>query len=191
MKNAIAKVTDGQLVSQYIQGSELALSQLIARHGDELLHFVYAKTRDEDVAQDIVQESWMKFVDAVKTGKYSEQGTFLAWIYRVARNKTMDYFRKQKRSKEQSMENCMFMVDAQMDEQFNADELMCMGDMHELMWKAVQNLPENQKEVLEMRIVAGMSFKEIAEETGVGINTALGRMRYAVINLRKQLADRV
>lgn len=191
MKNAIAKVTDGQLVSQYIQGSELALSQLIARHGDELLHFVYAKTRDEDVAQDIVQESWMKFVDAVKTGKYSEQGTFLAWIYRVARNKTMDYFRKQKRSKEQSMENCMFMVDAQMDEQFNADELMCMGDMHELMWKAVQNLPENQKEVIEMRIVAGMSFKEIAEETGVGINTALGRMRYAVINLRKQLADRV
>lgn len=191
MKHAIAKVTDSQLVSQYIQGSELALSQLVARHSDDLLHFVYAKTRDEDVSQDIVQESWMKFVDAVKRGKYAEQGTFLAWIYRVARNKTMDYFRKQKRNREQSMENCMFLVDGQMDDQFNADELMCMGDMHELMWQAVQNLPDNQKEVLEMRIVAGMSFKDIAEETGVGINTALGRMRYAVINLRKQLADSV
>jgi RNA polymerase sigma factor (sigma-70 family) len=173
------RISDAELVSKYVQGHEPALERLVLRHADALLHKIYLKVQDPELTQDIHQETWIKFVRAVKAGEYTEKGSFPAFIHRVATNLAYDYLRKQKRSPELSM--------GVEDGHMNAEEEALRNQWHADVKLAVEQLPEDQREVVFLRIYAGLSFKEIAEETGVGINTALGRMRYALVNLRKIL----
>jgi RNA polymerase sigma-70 factor (ECF subfamily) len=180
-------VQDAELIERYASGDERAFEALMRRHGDAVFAAILSKVKDQDVADDLFQEVWIKFIHSVKSGDYAESGKFAAWIHRVARNATMDYFRRQQRSPLARFDHLESVGDGVADEALNVEERAVaqqwMLDAHE----AVQRLPADQKLVLELRLHAGLSFKEIAEETGVGINTALGRMRYAVANLRRML----
>ncbi|MFM8565441.1 MAG: RNA polymerase sigma factor [Bacteroidota bacterium] len=180
-------VQDAELIERYVSGDERAFEALMRRHGDTVFAAILSKVKDQDVADDLFQEVWIKFIHSVKSGDYAESGKFAAWIHRVARNATMDYFRRQQRSPLARFDHLESVGDGVADEALNVEERAVaqqwMLDAHE----AVQRLPADQKLVLELRLHAGLSFKEIAEETGVGINTALGRMRYAVANLRRML----
>ncbi|MFM6997654.1 MAG: RNA polymerase sigma factor [Bacteroidota bacterium] len=180
-------VQDAELIERYASGDERAFEALMRRHGDAVFAAILSKVKDQDVADDLFQEVWIKFIHSVKSGDYAESGKFAAWIHRVARNATMDYFRRQQRSPLARFDHLESVGDGVADEALNVEERAVaqqwMLDAHE----AVQRLPADQKLVLELRLHSGLSFKEIAEETGVGINTALGRMRYAVANLRRML----
>jgi RNA polymerase sigma factor (sigma-70 family) len=182
-----SEIQDAELITRYASGDERAFEVLMRRHGDPLFAAIVSKVKDRDVADDIFQDVWIKFIHSVKTGDYAESGKFAAWIHRVARNATMDFFRKQQRSPVSNSDHMDLASDGIADEALNAEEravaVQWMLDAQE----AVQRLPADQKLVLELRLQSGLSFKEIAEETGVGINTALGRMRYAVANLRRML----
>jgi len=183
MKNA--QETDATLVNAYIKGSEKSLSILITRHQHRIYSFIYSKVFDKDVAEDVFQDTFIKVINTLKRGKYNEEGKFLPWVMRIAHNLVIDYFRKNKRMPkfENNGDFNIFSVlsdgDLNVETQLIKDQIEC--DVQEL----IKELPEDQLEVLTMRIYKDMSFKEISESTGVSINTALGRMRYALINLRK------
>jgi RNA polymerase sigma-70 factor (ECF subfamily) len=183
MKNA--QETDATLVYAYIQGSEKSLSILITRHQHRIYSFIYSKVFDKDVAEDVFQDTFIKVINTLKRGKYNEEGKFLPWVMRIAHNLVIDHFRKNKRMPkfENNGNFNIFSVlsdgDLNIEKQLIKDQIEC--DVQEL----IKELPEDQLEVLTMRIYKDMSFKEISESTGVSINTALGRMRYALINLRK------
>jgi len=183
MKNA--QETDATLVNAYIQGSEKSLSILITRHQHRIYSFIYSKVFDKDVAEDVFQDTFIKVINTLKRGKYNEEGKFLPWVMRIAHNLVIDHFRKNKRMPkfENNGDFNIFSVlsdgDLNVETQLIKDQIEC--DVQEL----IKELPEDQLEVLTMRIYKDMSFKEISESTGVSINTALGRMRYALINLRK------
>ncbi|HAB36388.1 MAG TPA: RNA polymerase subunit sigma-24 [Cryomorphaceae bacterium] len=184
---SIVGCSDAELVSKYVKGQEHALECLILRHSDSLLRKIYAKVLDEDLTQDIHQEVWMKFIRVVKAKDYQEKGKFAAYIHRMAGNMVIDHFRRQKRNPELSMERCGDSVLGVTEEGLNAEELALQTQWHSDVKTAMEQLGEEQREVVFLRIYAGLSFKEIAEETAVGINTALGRYRYALNNLRKIL----
>lgn len=182
-----SKIEDALLISSYASGDERAFETLLNRHGDAVFHTIFTKVKDRDRTYDIYQDVWIKFINSVKSGDYAESGKFAAWIHRVARNATMDYFRKQQRSPLTHCEHMENATSGRADESLNAEELAVATQLLLEAQEAVKRLPPNQGLVLELRIKAGMSFKEIAEETGVGINTALGRYRYALTNLRRML----
>lgn len=183
MKNV--KATDAFLVRNYMNGEEYALSQLIHRHQHRIYSFIYSKVFDKDVAEDIFQDTFIKVINTLKEGKYNEEGKFLPWVMRIAHNLVIDHFRRNKRMPkfENNGDFNIFSVlcdsGLNVEKQIIKDQIEC--DVQEL----IKELPEDQLEVLMMRIYKDMSFKEISERTGVSINTALGRMRYALINLRK------
>ncbi len=180
-----AQETDATLVKAYLQGSEKSLSILIIRHQHRIYSFIYSKVFDKDVAEDVFQDTFIKVINTLKRGKYNEEGKFLPWVMRIAHNLVIDHFRKNKRMPkfENKGDFNIFSVlsdgDLNVETQLIKDQIEC--DVQEL----IKELPEDQLEVLTMRIYKDMSFKEISESTGVSINTALGRMRYALINLRK------
>ena len=180
-----AQVTDATLVNAYLQGSEKSLTILITRHQHRIYSFIYSKVFDKDVAEDVFQDTFIKVINTLKRGKYNEEGKFLPWVMRIAHNLVIDHFRKNKRMPkfETNGDFNIFSVlsdgDLNIETQLIKDQIEC--DVQEL----IKELPEDQLEVLTMRIYKDMSFKEISESTGVSINTALGRMRYALINLRK------
>ncbi len=179
------KATDAALVQEYIQGNENALSTLINRHQQRIYSFIYSKVFDKDVSEDVFQDTFIKVINTLKRGKYNEEGKFLPWVMRIAHNLVIDHFRKNKRMPkfQNTGDFNIFSVlsdgDLNIEKQIIKDQIEC--DVQEL----IKELPEDQLEVLTMRIYKDMSFKEISESTGVSINTALGRMRYALINLRK------
>ncbi len=179
------KATDATLVQEYIQGNENALSTLITRHQQRIYSFIYSKVFDKDISEDVFQDTFIKVINTLKRGKYNEEGKFLPWVMRIAHNLVIDHFRKNKRMPmfENKGDFNIFSVlsddDLNIEKQLIKDQIEC--DVQEL----IKELPEDQLEVLTMRIYKDMSFKEISESTGVSINTALGRMRYALINLRK------
>lgn len=183
------------LVKAYIQGDESALSQLIDLHKDRIFGFIYSKVMNREVADDIFQDTFIKAIITLKGGRYNEEGKFLPWIMRIAHNLTIDYFRAKKRM---PTVNESFTYDAEEVSVFDfigdgeeGVELKLIREQIEGDVKGlVALLPKDQKEVLDLRIFRDMSFKEIAEETGVSINTALGRMRYALINLRKLIEEK-
>jgi RNA polymerase sigma-70 factor (ECF subfamily) len=182
-----SKIEDALLISSYASGDERAFETLLNRHGDAVFHTIFNKVKDRDRTDDIYQDVWIKFINSVKSGDYAESGKFAAWIHRVARNATMDFFRKQQRSPLTHCEHMETAASGWADDSLNAEELAVAAQLLLEAQEAVKRLPANQELVLELRIKAGMSFKEIAEETGVGINTALGRYRYALSNLRRML----
>lgn len=179
------QATDASLVRTYLEGNENSLSVLITRHQHRIYSFIYSKVFDKDIAEDIFQDTFIKVINTLKRGKYNEEGKFLPWVMRIAHNLIIDHFRKNKRMPmfENKGDFNIFSVlsdgDLDIERQLIKDQIEC--DVQEL----IKELPADQLEVLTMRMYKDMSFKEISERTGVSINTALGRMRYALINLRK------
>jgi len=177
--------TDGVLVSNYIQGNEKSLEILIVRHKQRIFSFIFSKVQDREIAEDIFQDTFIKVINTLKRGKYNEEGKFLPWIMRIAHNLIIDHFRRNKRLPKFNNTDEFDIFDVLSDEMLSAENQIIkeqiLGDVRGL----IEELPDDQKEVLIMRMYKDMSFKEIAENTNVSINTALGRMRYSLINLRK------
>lgn len=187
------KSTDSQLISLYQKGSEEALSILIHRHQRELFTFILYKINHQDLANDIFQDTFMKIIVMLKEGRYNEEGKFILWAKRIAQNLIIDYFRaKAKNTKisETTFENDEFSIfDLIREPSENIEDHLITRQIHEDLLKMLHYLPENQQEVIKLRFFDGLSFKEIAEHTDMSINTTLGRVRYALINLRKIMED--
>ncbi|GAL67023.1 RNA polymerase sigma-70 factor [Jejuia pallidilutea] len=178
-------ITDATLVSNYIAGQESALETLIGRHKHKIYSFIYSKVYDKDVAEDIFQDTFIKVIRTLKRGAYNEEGKFLPWVMRIAHNLVIDYFRKSNRMPKFDNTGEFSIFSVLSDSTLNAEKSIIKEQVEHDVRRLVDELPEDQKEVLIMRIYNDMSFKEISDRTGVSINTALGRMRYALINLRK------
>ena len=176
---------DSTLVSDFINGCETSLEILIKRHKQRLYSFIYSKVLNRDIAEDIFQDTFIKVIRTLKKGNYNEEGKFLPWVMRIAHNLVIDHFRKTNRMPtfKNTDEFDIFSVIG--DGNLNAEKKMIQEQIHTDVRALIEELPEEQKEVLIMRMYRDMSFKEISENTGVSINTALGRMRYALMNMRK------
>lgn len=180
------QLTDEQLVSAYANGDNEAFDALLLRHKQRLFSYIYQMVRDSDLADDIFQETFVKAITTIKQGRYNDLGKFSAWLYRIARNLAVDSFRADKSEGLVSTDDAGYDVlnRRELAEDTIEDaivDLQIEEDLHRL----VEELPDLQREVLVMRFYRDLSFKEIAELTGVSINTALGRMRYAILNLRR------
>ncbi|MFV9550988.1 RNA polymerase sigma factor [Algibacter sp. PT7-4] len=178
-------ITDAILVSNYIKGDESALEILIKRHKQRVYSFIYSKVYDKDVAEDIFQDTFIKVIRTLKRGAYNEEGKFLPWVMRISHNLVIDYFRKNNRMPKFDNTGEFSIFSVLSDTSLNAEKNIIKEQVENDVRRLVDELPDDQKEVLLMRIYNDMSFKEISDRTGVSINTALGRMRYALINLRK------
>ncbi|WP_242093389.1 RNA polymerase sigma factor [Aestuariivivens sediminicola] len=178
-------IPDATLVVNYINGSENALETLITRHKQKVYSFIFSKVYDRDVAEDIFQDTFIKVIRTLKRNAYNEEGKFLPWVMRIAHNLVIDYFRKNNRMPKFDNSNDFSIFSVLSDGDLNAEKRIIKEQVENDVRRLVDELPEDQREVLLMRIYKDMSFKEISEVTGVSINTALGRMRYALINLRK------
>ncbi len=178
---------DATLVSNYIQGDEDSLSILIKKHKQRIYSFIYSKVYDRDISEDVFQDTFIKVIKTLKKGRYNEEGKFLPWVMRIAHNLVIDHFRRNNRMPkfDNSGEFSIFSVLS--DNSLNAEKQMVRDQVNVDIKRVIEELPEDQKEVLKMRVYQEMSFKEISERTGVSINTALGRMRYALINMRKTI----
>lgn len=180
-------VSDGVLVSLYQKGNEKAFELLVRRHKSKVYTAIYLIVKDPYIAEDLLQDTFIKAVTTIKTNRYNEEGKFLPWIVRIAHNLAIDYFRKEKRYPTVILEDGSNVFNTLNFAEDSVESVQIKMETHERLKEMIQKLPEQQKEVLLMRHYADMSFQEIAEATGVSINTALGRMRYALINLRKQM----
>jgi RNA polymerase sigma-70 factor (ECF subfamily) len=182
---AIPTIDDASLVNSYISGNEAALETLIKRHQSRIFGFIYSKVGDRDLADDIFQDTFIKVIRTLKSNAYNEEGKFLPWVMRIAHNLIVDHFRHNKKMPlyRETEEFSIFSV--MTDDSLTIENKLISDQVTKDLRQIVEELPDDQKEVLMMRLYQDMSFKEISEATGVSINTALGRMRYAVINLRK------
>jgi RNA polymerase sigma-70 factor (ECF subfamily) len=178
-------ISDSILVSDYINGKEASLSILINRHKQRLFSFIYSKIQDKDLTEDIFQDTFIKVIRTLKKGNYNEEGKFLPLVMRISHNLVIDYFRKNKRMPFFKNTGEFDIFSVLHDDTLNAEKQLIQEQMYDDVRALINGLPEEQKEVLVMRMYKDMSFKEISENTGVSINTALGRMRYALINMRK------
>lgn len=177
--------TDAYLVNAYIKGNESALCELITRHKQRIYSFIYSKVFDRDVAEDIFQDTFIKVIKTLKKGGYNEEGKFIPWVMRISHNLVIDYFRKINRMPKFENNTDFNIFSVLSDGSLNAEKKMIKDQVENNVRRLIEELPEDQKQVLIMRVYKEMSFKDISEQTGVSINTALGRMRYALINLRK------
>lgn len=187
---AYSAQTDSVLIQHYIQGDERALEALILRHQSKVFGFIYSKVADRDLTNDIFQDTFIKVVNTLKMNRYNEEGKFLPWVMRISHNLIIDHFRKEKRMMMQRDQDEYSVFDFIKDDSPNIEKWLISQQIRDSMQILIEELPNDQKEVLLMRIYQDMSFKEIAEQTNVSINTALGRMRYALINLRKVIEQR-
>ncbi|MCI2228361.1 sigma-70 family RNA polymerase sigma factor [Polaribacter sp. MSW13] len=178
-------IQDSVLVSEYIKGDENALAILIKRHQQRLFSFIYSKVQDKDITEDVFQDTFIKVIRTLKKGNYNEEGKFLPWVMRIAHNLVIDHFRKSNRMPAFKNTDEFDIFSVLGDGNLNAEKQMIKEQIYSDVRELVNELPNEQKEVLVMRMYKDMSFKEISENTGVSINTALGRMRYALINMRK------
>ena len=176
---------DALLVKNYVAGDEAALSTLITRHQSKIYGFIYSKISDRDTTDDIFQDTFIKVIKTLKSNSYNEEGKFLPWVMRIAHNLIIDHFRRNKKMPlfRETEEFSIFSI--MTDNSQTIENKMITEQVEKDLKKIIEELPNDQKEVLMMRIYQDLSFKEISELTGVSINTALGRMRYALMNLRK------
>jgi len=184
--------SDQELVSNYLEGNVSALETLVKRHKERIYTFIISKVRNQELAEDIFQDVFFKVIKSLQKGKYNEEGKFLPWVMRIAHNLVIDHFRKAKRMPilgKLKSDDDFDIFDIISNGEQTSEYTMMEGEQHEQLKKMVQELPEEQRQVLIMRHYEELSFKEIAEKTGVSINTALGRMRYALINLRKIMEE--
>ena len=183
MQNPV--ISDAILVSSYIDGDETALETLINRHKQRVYSFIYSKVYDKDIAEDIFQDTFIKVIRTLKRGAYNEEGKFLPWIMRIAHNLIIDHFRRNNRMPKFDNTGEFSIFSVLSDSTLNAEKQIIKDQLENDVRRLIEELPEDQKQVLLMRMYNDMSFKEISDKTGVSINTALGRMRYALINMRK------
>ncbi|MCH2196009.1 sigma-70 family RNA polymerase sigma factor [Kordia sp.] len=176
---------DSVMVSNYIKGDECALGVLIERHKQRIYSFIYSKVLDRDITEDIFQDTFIKVIRTLKKGNYNEEGKFLPWVMRISHNLVIDHFRKNNRMPKYDNNGDFNIFSVLSDTNLNAENRIIKSQVENDVRRLVEELPADQKEVLLMRMYQDLSFKEISEKTGVSINTALGRMRYALINLRK------
>lgn len=179
------EVTDGELIKSYLNGDEAALEFLIRKHEQRIFSYIIVRIQDRDLANDVFQDTFVKIVKTLRLGKYNEEGKFLQWSMRIAHNLIIDHYRKQKRMPKVSANTEFNIFDLVKDTKLNQESVMIKEQIIEDLHKLIEELPHEQKQVLKLRHFSELSFKEIAEQTDVSINTALGRMRYALINLRK------
>ncbi len=179
------QLPDASLVKDYVGGNEDALAKLIKRHESKIYGFIYSKIPDRDITNDIFQDTFIKVIKTLKSNSYNEEGKFLPWVMRISHNLVIDHFRKTKKMP-MFRETEEFSIFSIMSDDSQTIENKIISEQVEMdLKKLIEGLPADQKEVLVMRMYQDMSFKEISESTGVSINTALGRMRYALMNLRK------
>lgn len=186
-------LTDSLLISRYQKGDENALSILISRHQKELFSFIFYKLMDEELANDVFQDTFMKIIVSLKEGRYNDDGKFILWAKRIAHNLIIDHYRlKSKHIKvsETTYENEEFSIfDLLKETEENIEERLITNQIYDDLMKMLVFLPENQQEVIKLRFFDGLSFKEIADQTNTSINTTLGRVRYALINMRKIMEE--
>ena len=189
--HTLSRLTDEQLVAQYAKGTNEAFDALLLRHKTNLFGYIIQRVKDRDLADDIFQETFVKAITTIRQGRYNEEGKFSAWICRIARNLIVDYFRQEKTEASVSTDDGTVDI---LNRKELADETVedAIIDLQieEDVRRLVGQLPQEQRRVVEMRYYEGLSFKEIAEQTGVSINTALGRMRYAILNMRRIARER-
>ncbi|PKP40813.1 MAG: RNA polymerase subunit sigma-24 [Bacteroidetes bacterium HGW-Bacteroidetes-13] len=178
-------LTDSELVRDYISGDESALEKLIHRHKQKIYAFIYSKVMDRDVTEDVFQDTFVKVIRTLKKGNYNEEGKFLPWVIRISHNLVIDHFRRNQRMPIFKVKDDFDILSVLSDGSLHAESQMIKDQIDVDLGKLIMQLPDDQREVLEMRLYRDLSFKEISEVTDVSINTALGRMRYALINLRK------
>ncbi|MBC8048378.1 MAG: sigma-70 family RNA polymerase sigma factor [Fimbriimonadaceae bacterium] len=183
-------VSDKKLVKQYMSGNESSLQVLINRHKDKVFTSIMFTVKDTYLAEDIFQDTFVKVVDTLRAGRYREEDKFLPWVLRIAHNLCIDHFRRGKRMPMVTTGDGFDIFDVLKFSDTNAQEKMIHEQTAERVRTLVNSLPEEQKQVLVLRHYSDMSFKEISDMTGVSINTALGRMRYALINLRKMMVEK-
>ncbi len=177
-------ISDSFLVKSYIQGDERSLEMLIKRHKQRIYNFIYSKVFDRDLTEDIFQDTFIKVIRTLKLGNYNEEGKFVSWVMRIAHNLVIDYFRKKSRIPKFESSNDFDIFSVLKDNEIDIENKLIKDQILIEIKKIINLLPDDQKEVLVYRYYNELSFKEISEKTGVSINTSLGRMRYALINLR-------
>ncbi len=183
----LQQVSDQDLVKLYIGGDESVIEELLRRHKSKIFTSIYLLVKDQYLAEDIFQDAFIKVINTLRSGRYNEEGKFLPWVMRIAHNLVIDYFRKEKRTPTITSADGTDVLNLIQVHEESAEERMLREQTHVDLRKMIHHLPDEQKEVLIMRHYADLSFKEIAELTDVSINTALGRMRYALSNLRKMM----
>ena len=182
--------SDQQLVAQYLEGNEAVLTQLVERHKSKIYTAILMFVKDRYLAEDIFQDTFIKVIDTLRSGKYKEEGKFLPWVMRIAHNLCIDHYRKVKRVPTITNSEDYDIFDVLNFTTENAEESMIRKETKQKVRDLLDQLPDEQKEVVILRHYAGLSFKEIAQLTGVSINTALGRMRYGLQNVRKVIAEK-
>jgi RNA polymerase sigma-70 factor (ECF subfamily) len=184
-----ASLSDSELIRAYRGGDEQAFEILLTRHQERVYTKINFIVRDSELANDLFQDTFIKVVRLLKEGKYVEEGKFLPWILRIAHNMSIDHFRRNKKMRMVRSRDEMDVFATIDTGDSHIEDLLVEGQIHSDVRRLIDELPEDQREVVRMRMYDSLSFKEIAETTGVSINTALGRMRYAVINLRKIVGE--
>ncbi|MFA6950482.1 MAG: sigma-70 family RNA polymerase sigma factor [Lentimicrobiaceae bacterium] len=181
-------VSDQELINRYLSGDEICLEQLIHRHKSKVYSYILMVIKDKQSADDIFQDTFIKVIFTLRSGTYKEEGKFIQWVMRIAHNLVIDYFRKAKRLPVVENQNDDYnILDNLSIYDESVEDKIITEQVHQDIRDMIEYLPAEQREVLVMRHYADMSFKDIAEQTDVSINTALGRMRYALINLRKMM----
>lgn len=178
---------DAVLVREYASGNEWALAQLIERHKSRIYSFIFSKVKDRDLSDDIFQETFIKVIKTIKKDNYNEEGKFLPWVMRISHNLVIDHFRKQNKVTFQRDQEDFSIFGKIMDTGMNVENRMIADQIEDDLHQLVQKLPKDQQEIIRLRMYDDLSFKEIADLQDISINTALGRMRYAIINLRKMM----
>lgn len=181
------ELSDSKLLSLYINGNEEAFSEIVQRHKSRIFTTIYLIVKDQYIAEDLFQETFIKVVKTLKKGTYNEEGKFLPWVLRIAHNLAIDHFRKAKRYPTIVLEDGSPVFNSMKFTEENFETAQLREDTNAMLKRFIKELPDAQREVLIMRHYMEMSFQDIADATGVSINTALGRMRYALINLKKQM----
>ncbi len=183
-------LSDQVLLNNYLSGDRAAISQLIDRHTHRVRDYIRMMVKDNDVADDILQETFIKAVRVIDEGRYADTGKFLSWVLRIAHNQVIDHFRSQKNAKTVSESDAGYnMLGTLRFAERTVEDAMISSQIEEDVRRLIDRLPAEQREVVVMRYYSGLSFQEIADQTDVSINTALGRMRYALINLRKMIKE--
>ena len=187
----LKKLSDNQLLNAYLSGNENAITALVNRHRRRIFDYVHMMVKDRDVADDIFQETLIRVLRFVNDGRYTENGKFLSWVLRIAHNQVIDHFRQKKQQNNISEGEAGYdLLNNKKFSDTTVEEKMVSAQIEGDVRKLIDYLPDEQREVVMMRYYMGLSFKEIAEQTEVSINTALGRMRYALINLRKLIDEK-
>jgi RNA polymerase sigma factor (sigma-70 family) len=186
----VLSLSDHELIDLYLEGNEQAFQALLERHKAKIYTSIYLFVKDQALAEDIFQDVFIKIIDTLRKGKYNHEGKFLQWAMRISYNMCVDHFRRTKRRPKFAPTESFDILDILPVREDNMEQLIIKSQTHQRVRELIDQLPEEQREVVILRHYADLSFKEIASLTRVSINTALGRMRYALINIRKMLAEK-